>query len=49
MSKVLTFLSGLAVGLFYGEVRIRFKNGEVVKVTVEQDYLVENLPGDSVQ
>jgi len=44
VTRLLSFLSGLAVALFYGEVRIRFRNGQVVKVTVEQDYLVDTLP-----
>jgi len=30
---------------FYGEIRIRVRAGEVVKVVVEQDYLVSTLPG----
>ena len=40
MTQLLAFLARLATPLFYGEVRIRFRKGEVIKVTVEQDYLM---------
>jgi hypothetical protein len=44
MTRLLAFLAGLVPSQFYGEVRIRFRNGEVKLVTVEQDYLPETLP-----
>ena len=44
MARLLRFLERLARTGFYGTVLIRFKSGDVAKITVEQDYLMETLP-----
>ena len=45
MTALLDFLSSLARSDFYGEVRVRFKAGQVAgPIIVEQHYLERNLP-----
>jgi hypothetical protein len=40
----LAFLAGRTTSHFWGVVRVRFQDGKVVKVTVEQDFLPGTLP-----
>jgi hypothetical protein len=42
--RLLAFLAGRTTSHFWGVVRVRFQDGKVVKVTVEQDFLPGTLP-----
>jgi hypothetical protein len=45
MARLIRFLIGLAATEFYGEVRIRFRKGQVFgQVIVESAYLDDTLP-----
>lgn len=44
MTRLLQFLVDRATSGFYGDITIRFKAGKVVKVSVQQDYLLDTLP-----
>lgn len=44
MARLFQFLLKLASEKFYGEVRLRFRDGKPVKISTETDYLDESLP-----
>lgn len=44
MTKLLSYLRQLVSAGFHGTVHIRLWNGEVKKVTAEQDFILDTLP-----
>jgi hypothetical protein len=49
MARLIRFLIGLAANEFYGEIRIRFRKGEVFgQIIVESAYLDDTLPEPDV-
>ena len=45
MARLIRFLIGLAARRFYGEIRVRFKNGDVHgQIEVHEGYLEGTLP-----
>lgn len=47
MSRLFQFLLTLGPDRFFGEVRLRFRDGQLALVTVERDYKAEDLPRPS--
>lgn len=44
MVRLFKFLAMLIAEKFWGEVRIKFKDGRTIQISVERDYLMDTLP-----